>query len=94
MIQHTTAIVNDYGSMGITFPVAYYGVETEIQNISPSGTIYFGGTVEVSDINYEFALLPNEKMSLGTTPRNDLYAIGELPQMKLAIFSDTDEYPS
>ena len=91
MIHHTTVIINNLGSVGLTFPAAYFGKETEIHNMSSSGTIYFNNTVGVSDTNYEFALLSNEKISLGTMPRNDLYAIGSLPSIELGIFSGNVE---
>ena len=90
MMHHTTVIINNLGPLSITFPAAYFGMETEIENLGPSGAIYFGSTPGVSEADHEFALLPNEKVSLGPTPRSDLHAISSLPYVKLGIFSDMD----
>ena len=84
MTQHALTTLSSSSATKLTPNGVHSGLDITIQNVHESAYVYIGG-VGVTSNNYGYRLAPGAAWSVGLPGRNELYAITDTNNSKVAV---------
>jgi len=84
MTTHNVYTISNTTPTQITPNGTHSGMDITIQNVTPSGYIYVGGS-GVTSSNYGYRIMPNHAISFELNGQDDLYLVGENADMSAAV---------
>lgn len=83
MTEHTLITLSNSSATRLTPNGTHSGMDITLQNANATGYIYIGGEGVTAE-NYGFRILPNHSISFELPPKDALFAIASVNEMKLA----------